>query len=149
MRALPDRSHPETRGAATAAAPGLQRQRPAQRLVEVRLLAHGERAPRRSRQDPEPGLEELDIERGRIGASSGLKPVDSPFFSGQYSPPSARTRISRPRSLSKMTWVAPWRESSATRNPMKTVLPEPVGPQMSVWPVSLRDPPSGSFGSLA
>jgi len=35
------------------------------------------------------------------------------------------------------------------KNPMNTVLPEPVGPQMSVWPVSLRLPPSGSAGSLA
>ncbi len=32
---------------------------------------------------------------------------------------------------------------------MKTVLPDPVGPQMKVWPVSLRLPPSGSVGSLA
>ena len=32
---------------------------------------------------------------------------------------------------------------------MNTVLPEPVGPQMKVCPVSLRLPPSGSVGSLA
>ena len=75
--------------------------------------------------------------------------MGSPFLSAQYSPPMARTRISSPRSLSKSTWVTPWRLSSATRNPMNTVLPEPVGPQIRVWPVSLREPPSGSLGSLA
>src|SRR5439155_11656415 len=32
---------------------------------------------------------------------------------------------------------------------MKAVFPEPVGPQMKVWPVSLRPPPSASLGSLA
>jgi len=46
----------------------------------------------------------------------------------------ARTRISSPRSLSKITCVTPRRASRATRKPMNTVLPEPVGPHMKVWP---------------
>ena len=43
----------------------LERQRPAQRLVEIRLLAHRERAAAGSHQHPQPGFQELDIERGR------------------------------------------------------------------------------------
>ena len=83
------------------------------------------------------------------GSCSGLKPVGTPFFSGKYSPPSARTRISSPRSLSNITCVVSRRASIAIRKPMNTVLPDPVGPQIKVWPVSLRLPPSGSTGSLA
>ncbi len=87
---------------------------------------------------------EIRRRRGVRGSCSGLKPVGAPFLSGRYSPPRARTRISRPRSLSNITWVTPWRASIATRKPMNTVLPDPVGPQMNVWPVSLRLPPSAS-----
>ena len=83
------------------------------------------------------------------GSCSGLNPVGTPFESGRYSPPSARTRISSPRSLSKMTCVTPCLSNIATRNPMNTVLPDPVGPQMNVCPVSFGPVPSRSAGSLA
>ena len=45
--------------------------------------------------------------------------------------------------------VSRWAEHAQSRKPMSTVLPDPVGPQIRVWPVSLRLPPSGSEGSLA
>ena len=76
-------------------------------------------------------------------------PVGTPFLRGRYRPPKARTRISKPRSLSKSTCVVPALVSMHTRNPIKTVLPEPVGPITLVWPMSLRLPPSSARGSLA
>src|SRR5205807_2659312 len=86
---------------------------------------------------------------GVSGSRSGLKPVGTPFLSGRYVPLSARTRISSPRSLSKTTCVTFRRARRLNKKPIKTDLPEPVGPQMKVWPVSFRLPPSGSLGSLA
>ena len=45
---------------------GLERQRPAQRLIEIRLLTHRERpASRGPRQHPQPGFQELDVMRAR------------------------------------------------------------------------------------
>ena len=86
---------------------------------------------------------------GVVGNCRGLQPVGIPFFKGRYSPPKARTRISRPRSLSMMTCVQPNLVSIEIKKPMMTVLPPPVGPQRNVWPTSRREPPSGSCGSEA
>jgi hypothetical protein len=84
----------------------VQSQRTAQRLVEIRLLPNAQEPTACwPNQNAQPALQELDVVRCRWQLQ-GLKPVRSPFRSGQYSPPRALTRISSPRSLSKMICTA-------------------------------------------
>ena len=70
----------------------------------------------------------------RLSAFNGARPVGD--LSSRYVPPSAWTRIFRPRSLSHSTTVAPSRSACATMKPMNVVLPEPVRPQTNVLPTS-------------
>ena len=58
-------------------------------------------------------------------------------------------QISVSRSLVKSTEVTPKACSSHRVKAMRAVLPEPVGPMMSAWPMSFFVPPSGSKGSEA
>jgi len=74
--------------------------------------------------------------RASAGNCNGLHPVGVAVLQGRYSPPKARTKISRPRSLSMITCVQPNLVSIEIKKPMITVLPPPVGPQRKVWPTS-------------
>ncbi len=88
----------------------LERQRPAQGLIEIGLLARRERRRRRSHEQPQPASSGT---RYFAGVWCKLQRVESGGLAApaaaDTSPPSARTRISRPRSLSKSTCVTPRR----------------------------------------
>ncbi len=123
----------------------IQRQRSAQRLIEIRLLARRKRV-RPSDQQLEAKPFKNSTLRAVGGSCSGLKPVGSPFLSARYVPPSARTRISSPRSLSKTTWVTPCRASIASRKPTNTVLPGPRRSADEGMPGVLAAPAVGILG---
>ena len=114
----------------------LERQHAVECLLEFRFLAHRQRPRWPVNQRLQPGCAGTPGSRALPSSCSGLHPVATPRRKSRYWPPSARTRISRPRSLSNTTWVAPCSSSRHRQKPTNTVLPEPVGPQMNVWPVS-------------
>lgn len=121
----------------------IERHSPPQRLIEVRLFPCGERdAP--SNEEIEPGLQELDVPTGR----GKLKRVETRRLAIAQGLIGSTERPHQ--DLTSPVFVEEHLgQSIAARKPMQTDLPEPVGPQMKVCPVSRRLPPSGSLGSLA
>ena len=66
--------------------------------------------------------------------------IGMPRFRDSYVPPIARIPISAPRSLSKKTARGEGftRKAWAKRKVRATVLPDPVGPVTTKWPISRR-----------
>ncbi len=131
---------------------GIERESSPQRLVEIRQFtrAAAARCGGESGEFAEPYLEELYIGGRDPGAGARLNPVAMPFCNGTVFPAQRAYQDLEPPVLVENPLASVSRRASAAiKNPMNTVLPEPVGPQINVWPVSLRLPPSGSVGSLA
>ncbi len=113
---------------------GLQRKRSAQRLIQIRLLAHGPTCAATvetaRRQLTQPGLQEFDVRR-RDRQLQRIKSRRHAVLQAADIPRPARAPGSRARDPCRRSPASrPGGHSIATRKPMNTVLPEPVGPQI-------------------
>ena len=125
-----------------------ERQRAVQRLIQIGLSRARRTTAGAAVRTPlelaQPDLEKFDIGRRdrqlqRI-ESGGYTVLQREIFAAQRPHQNLESAI-----LVEDHLRGSLSASMATRKPMNTVLPDPVGPQMSVWPVSLRLPPSGSW----